>query len=153
MIYNRALIQLTKDLPVDYSRFENKNIRVIGYPGYSHVDCLVNDKFDYLTWIQSFTTFPIIKVEGLENINEIRNKFNKFDVKNIHLFVNQKPGFSFNWHKDDVNVYLYVLRGQKVVLLRNKRIVLNPSQGVYIPRGHIHKVFSRTNTWALSVGY
>ena len=153
MICNRELLQLTKGLLVDYDRFENNDIRIIGYPGYSHTDCLVKDKFDYGSWLQQYSIFPTIKVEGLETIDAIKSKFSRFDIKNIHLFVAQRPGYSFNWHKDDVNVYLHVIKGQKIVLLRNKRIVLNSGQGVYIPRQHVHKVHSRANTWALSIGY
>ena len=153
MICNRTLLQLTKDLLVDYHRYENQTIKVIGYPGHPHADCLVNEKFDYLSWLQRYKTFPAIKVEGLESINDIAANFTRFDIKNIHLFVAQRYGYSFNWHKDDVNVYLHVIKGQKIVLLRNKRIVLNPGQGAYIPRHHIHKVHSRANTWALSIGY
>ena len=153
MTCNRLLIQLTKNLLVDYDRYENKDIKVIGYPGHPHSDCLVNDKFDYLSWIQQHNTFSTIKVEGLENIEKIKSNFSRFNLKNIHLFVSQKYGHSFNWHKDNVNVYLHVIKGQKIVLLKNKRIILNPGQGVYIPRHHIHKVHSRANTWALSIGY
>jgi len=103
--------------------------------------------------VQQYKTFPAIKVEGLESVNDIAVNFARFDIKNIHLFVAQRYGYSFNWRKDDVNVYLHVIKGQKIVLLRNKRIILNPGQGVYIPRRHIHKVHSRANTWALSIGY
>jgi mannose-6-phosphate isomerase-like protein (cupin superfamily) len=73
--------------------------------------------------------------------------------KNIHLFVTQETGVSFKWHRDDVNVYLYVLKGTKIVQLRNKTVTLKTKQGIVIPRKHIHRVFSKAGTVALSVGY
>lgn len=153
MNYNRELLLLTKDLLVDYNRFENNDIRVIGYPGYLHADCLVNTKFDYLTWIRDYKNYSAVKVEGLETIDAIKSKFKKFTVKNIHLFVAQKFGYSFNWHRDNLNVFLYVIKGRKTVFLRDRKIILNPGQGVIIPKHHTHKVYSRADTWALSVGY
>jgi mannose-6-phosphate isomerase-like protein (cupin superfamily) len=126
---------------------------VIGYPGYPHTDCIVNSKFDYVTWVKEHKKYSTIKIEGIEDIDQIRSMFNRFTIKNIHLFVSQRPGYSFNWHKDSVNVYLYVIKGRKTVLLKNSRVVLNPGQAMVIPRNHIHKVISKANTWALSIGY
>jgi len=107
----------------------------------------------YAEWINSSNQYPVIKVEGIESIKQIVRAFNNFPVKNIHLFVSQKDGTSFKWHRDSLNVFLYVLKGQKIVHLHNRKILLNPGNGIIITKGHLHKVFSKHNTWALSIGY
>ena len=106
----------------------------------------------YSDWINSYKDFNGIKVEGLETTN-LPKHFKSIKVKNIHLFLNQKSGFSFKWHSDDLNVFLYVVKGYKRVYIKNKMFKLQAGEGVYIPKHTLHKVFSDKNTWALSIGY
>jgi mannose-6-phosphate isomerase-like protein (cupin superfamily) len=145
--------KLLADQLLDYAKYEQGLIKVIGHPDYKHSDCTVKDFFTFSEWIEQHEQYPVIKVEGLETNTIVRSQFERIKFKNIHLFVNQKFGYSFNWHKDDVNVLLYVIKGRKTVYIRNKTVVLHPGQHVIIPKGHLHRVSSVQNTWALSVGY
>jgi len=144
--------QLSDQL-LDYDKYEQGLIKVIGHPDYKHSDCTVKDFFTFSQWIEQHKSYPVIKVEGLETDPGIGSWFDSIKFKNIHLFVNQKFGYSFNWHKDDVNVLLYVIKGRKTVYIRNKTVLLHPGQYVIIPKGHLHRISSMQNTWALSVGY
>lgn len=144
-------LPILKDQILDYQRYEQGQIKIIGYSGYRHSDCVVKDMMSYAEWIKTYHTYPVIKVEGIESIQEIRQHYN--NCVNIHLFVNQQYGFSFNWHKDDVNVRLCVLKGKKYVWIRDKHYILYPAQSVIITKGYLHRVCSQQDTWALSVGY
>ena len=147
------LIPMLTEQLLDYNNYEQGLLKVIGYPGYPISDSTVCDIMTYPEWIATYQKYPTIKIEGIESINEIRNCFSKVSIKNIHLFVSQKYGYSFNWHRDDVNVLLYVLKGKKILHLRDKVSTLYTRQLAIIPKGHLHRVSSIANTWALSVGY
>jgi mannose-6-phosphate isomerase-like protein (cupin superfamily) len=149
----KTVSKLLADHLLDYAKYEQGLIKVIGHPDYKHSDCIVKDFFTFSQWIEQHKSYPVIKVEGLETDPDISSCFDKINFKNIHLFVNQKFGYSFNWHKDDVNVLLHVIKGQKTVYIRNKKVILHPGQHVIIPKGHLHRASSIQNTWALSVGY
>jgi hypothetical protein len=142
-----------KDELTSYERFANNDIKVIGYPGYLNSDCTVRNKFSFSEWVCSHNQWPVIKVEGIETISAVSNNFKRFNPTSIHLFVSQKTGYSFKWHKDNVNVFLYVIRGKKIVQVKNKTYSVGPGSGVYIPKNDLHRVFSFKDTWALSVGY
>lgn len=144
------LYKAVADQITDYNRFEQHNIRVIENPGRSGSDTCVSRIMDYPKWIANYKQYPVIKVEGIE---DTISNFPPFAVKDVHLFVHQKYGQSFKWHKDDVNVYLYVLRGFKRLHVQNRVYDLYPGQGCIIPKGHLHKAVSNQGTWALSIGY
>lgn len=143
---------MLQDQITDYDRYASGQLKVIGYPDHPRSDCTVMDKLSYPMWINDYTKYPVIKVEGLESLELIRGIFPKLKTKSIHLFVNQRYGYSFNWHRDDCNVFLFVIKGQKTAWVRDRRYILNPGQGVMIPKGHLHRVRSIANTWALSIG-
>jgi mannose-6-phosphate isomerase-like protein (cupin superfamily) len=117
------------------------------------LDIFIQDKMTFGEWVNSYKDYSTVKVEGIESIPSVLRRFKRLNPKNIHMFITQKTGKSFNWHKDSVNVYLYVVRGQKIVHLKNKRHIVSSGQGVFIPKNHLHKVFSKAGTLALSVGY
>ena len=144
------ILSLLRSQLIDYQRYESGQLKVIGLTDLSNSDCSVRDRFSYAEWIQQHDQFRVVKVEGIEQIDKVCKQFD-FDIKNIHLFVNQKSGKSFNWHRDDVNVYLYVLRGQKTVYMKHQVTKISAGQGIRIPKGHLHRVVSRANTWALSI--
>jgi len=129
-----------------YDHYELGLSKIIGYSNYRYGDTIVNNVMSYREWITTNTKYPIIKIEGLEL------DFN-ISCKNIHLFVHQQHGLSFNWHSDDVNVLLHVIKGRKIVYMRNRRIILQAGQHIKIPKGIRHRVVSTKNTWALSIGY
>jgi len=146
-------ISLLKEQVIDYQRYEAGQIKMIGHPEYRHSDCQVDTFHSYAEWLKHYTDYPVIKVEGIESLAQIKKQFSKFPVQNIHLFVSQQFGFSFKWHKDDVNVFLYVIKGQKLLQVRDKTYIINPRQGIIIPKGYLHRARSRADTWALSIGY
>jgi mannose-6-phosphate isomerase-like protein (cupin superfamily) len=144
------LLALLKKQPLDYNNYARGLTKVIGYLGHLHTDCTVNDILTYPQWVYTISKYPVIKVEGLEQYPKLTKQFK--GAHSIHLFVSQHRGLSFKWHKDDVDVLLYVVKGRKVVQLRNRRLILNAGQSVFIPKGHLHRVISKSDTWALSIG-
>ncbi len=140
---NRRLLQLVRDEILSYDRYTTGELKVIGFPGFANTDCTVKDKLSYAEWLDTCQQYSTIKVEGLT--------VEKF--KDVHLFVNTRSTYSFKWHKDSVNVYLYVIKGQKRLQVKNKTYLLTAGSGAFIPKGHLHRAFSKKDTWALSIGY
>ena len=138
---------------LDADRYMSAQVSMFGYSIYTHSDTIVSNVMSYSQWINSYKSYNGIKVEGLETNTKITKHFKHIKVKNIHLFLNQKTGYSFKWHSDDVNVFLYVVSGHKRVHIKNEVYRLTSGQGVIIPKHTLHKVFSQKNTWALSVGF
>lgn len=140
---NQRLLQLVRNETISYDRYTAGELKVIGFPGFANTDCIVKDKLSYAEWLETYHKYPTIKVEGL-----CVEKF-----KDVHLFVNTRSAYSFKWHTDTVNVYLYVIKGQKRLQVKNKTYLLQAGQGAFIPKGHLHRAFSKKDTWALSIGY
>jgi mannose-6-phosphate isomerase-like protein (cupin superfamily) len=143
LIRSRELLQLLKQQIISYDRYESGDLRVIGYPGFSNSDVVVRDRMSYSKWLESYQSYPIIKVEGLEDVIK--------GFKSVHLFYNQKSRRSFKWHTDPVNVQLHVLKGTKFLQVRNKNYKLVAGQSAIIPKNHLHRAYSTADTWALSV--
>ena len=143
MIRSRELLQLLKQQIISYDRYESGELRVIGYPGFPYSDVNVCDRMSYSQWLESYQSYPIIKVEGLEDIIG--------GFKSVHLFYNQKSRHSFKWHTDPVNVQLHVLQGTKFLKVKNKNYKLVAGQSVRIPKNHLHRAYSVADTWALSI--
>jgi mannose-6-phosphate isomerase-like protein (cupin superfamily) len=145
-----GLLRLIKQELDSYQKYESGELKVIGLPDLPHIDCVVNQHMSYAVWLNTRTQYPTVKVEGLERT--ISKFFKKFKTQDIHLFVNQKSAFSFKWHYDTVDVFLYVVKGVKKLQVKNKTYILRKGQGALIPKGHLHRAFSLKDTWALSVG-
>ena len=135
---------------LSYDRFADYQIQVIDEQGRDH---FAKDLVTFGEWIKTWQNYPNIKVEGLDDNNY--HKLIKFDkeINSNHLFVNNKGGFSFNKHKDDTNVYLYVEKGKKYVHMNDDMYTVSTGEGIHIPKGTYHKVDSEPDTWALSIGY
>lgn len=135
---------------LNYDRFADYQIQIIDKDGNDH---FAKDKCSFAEWIEKWETFPNIKVEGLDDTNYHKQiKFDK-EINSNHLFVNNKGGFSFKEHKDDTNVYLYVVKGKKYVHMNDDVFAVSTGEGIHIPSGVKHKVDSEPDTWALSIGY
>lgn len=147
------LLSKVKSEITSYDRFAAGELRVIGLPGHERTDSTVKDHFTYPIWLLDHNKYPVIKVEGLEKDLSILKRFKKFNPIDIHLFVSQATGRSFKWHWDELNVFLYVIKGYKRVQLKNKTYELNSNQGVFIPKKQLHRVLSKKDTWALSIGF
>ena len=147
---NSKLYNICRDQIISYDRYQTGELKVIGLPGLLHTDTIVRTKFSYADWVNNHSKYSVIKVEGLETMIDT---FRQFNPRDIHLFVSNKTSFSFKWHKDDVNVFLYVIKGYKKLQVKSKTYFLTAGQGALIPKGHLHRAFSKKGTWALSVGY
>ena len=143
---------LSKEI-TSFDRYLSGDLKVIGLDNYPNSDSIVSEHFSFSEWLIYYKKYPIIKVEGIEKVRSILKQYKNFDPKDIHLFVSQKTGHSFRWHRDNVNVYLHVIKGKKIVRLKNQTFILKKGQGVHIPKRSLHKVFSVKDTWALSIGY
>ena len=150
---NKQIFKLVKDQIIEYERYEAGQLKVIGLPPNLRKDSIVNEKFSFLEWLEQYRQYPAIKVEGLEDIKRLRSAFSSLKPKDIHMFVSQRTSYSFKWHTDDLNVYLYVIAGEKRVEIKNRVHVVRAGNGVFIPKGHLHRVLSKRDTWALSVGF
>lgn len=142
---------LTKKLKqeiVSYDRYASGELKFID----GGADTTVNTVYSYSQWIQTHRKIPVIKTEGITVVPRLA-RVNRLKIKDVHLFVSVKGGYSFKWHKDDVNVLLYVVRGKKIVFIKNKKYVLTKNTAITINRGDLHRVNSSCNTWALSIGY
>lgn len=142
---SRQLLPLLRQEIVNYDRYQSGQLKIIGYPGFSNSDIVVREVMGYIEWLGTQQQYPIIKIEGLENIIPVSDS--------VHLFYNQKSRYSFNWHTDPVNVQLHVLKGTKVLQVKNKTHKLVAGQSAMIPKNHLHRAYSTADTWALSIGF
>ncbi len=147
---NSLLFKAVKHELESYQRYESKELKVIGLPGHSRTDSVVADHMSYPEWLAQRQRFVTAKVEGLEST--LLDYFKLANIKDIHLFVNHRTAYSFKWHTDTVDVVLYVLKGHKKLQVKNKTYNLTAGSWAFIPKGHLHRAFSRKNTWALSLG-
>lgn len=141
---NKFLLPILRQEIISYDRYESGQLKVIGYTGFPNSDIAVRDCMSYSQWLMSYQLYPIIKVEGLENVITLSNS--------VHLFYNQKSRYSFKWHTDPVNVQLYVIKGEKMLQIKNQTYRLVAGQSVRIPKNYLHRAYSVAGTWALSVG-
>ncbi len=137
-IYN--LQSILEDAITSYDRYETGDTKFIQ----DHIDSIVKDSITYSNWVAEYQQYPVVKVDGIEN-------YLTMPCSTIHLFLNNEANYSFDWHKDDVNVFLYVVKGKKQVYIEQDMIELSEGEGVHIPKGSMHKVYSDADTWALSI--
>jgi mannose-6-phosphate isomerase-like protein (cupin superfamily) len=150
---NRKLYKIVKDEIISFDRFSSGQLLALDRSILSgFLSWNAKEKFSYTEWVKNINSFTVVKVEGLEDNTNICKYFRKFKIKDIHLFNSIKTDYSFGWHCDPVNVYLYVLKGKKRVSIKNKTFIVKAGQGILIPKGHKHRVFNYKNTWALSIG-
>ena len=135
------------------------NARQIFYIDDEGRDREVKEHMTYGEWLREYERFKTIKVEGLEEtkwitecVDEVVHNITGKKRSNIHLFVNQKPGVSFKSHKDDLDVYLYVVKGKKKVSLNGEVKPIYDDEGILIEQGVKHFVDNEADTWGLSIG-
>ena len=143
-----TLLKKLKQEITSYDRYASGELKFIT----GGADTTANTVYSYSQWIQSRLKMPVIKAEGIAVVPRLAS-VSKLKIKDVHLFVSVKSGYSFKWHKDDVNVLLYVVKGKKTVFIKNKKYVLTKNTAVTIRRGELHRANSIANTWALSIGY
>ncbi len=119
------------------------NARQIFYIDEEGRDREVKEHMTYGEWLREYERFKTDEV-----VHNITGK----KRSNIHLFVNQKPGVSFKSHKDDLDVYLYVVKGKKKVNVEGEDKIAYADEGVFIKEGQYHYVDNEADTWGLSIG-
>ena len=141
---------------LSHDRYEARQIFYIDDEGR---DREVKEHMSYGEWLRESERFKTIKVEGLEEtkwitecVDEVVHNITGKKRSNIHLFVNQKPGVSFKSHKDDLDVYLYVVKGKKKVNVEGEDKIAYADEGVFIKEGQSHYVDNEADTWGLSIG-
>ena len=149
---NKILFELEKEL-YSFDRFLSGDLKVIGYNNLLHTDVKVKDVLSFSNWIKQKNLYPVVKVESIETQHTILRGCKWLKINSVHMFLNQKSGYSFNWHSDDVHVILLVLKGWKKVFIKNKITILKQGDFIFIPRGFRHKILSKKNTVALSFGF
>ena len=109
---------------------------------------------EYLHNLKSFNAIQINNVDKTYQINSFLKKNFKFKkFLNCSIFFNSTTNYSLMKHKDNYDVYLYVLKGKKKVQIQNKKRTLIQKQGIKIQKNFSHKVFNQKNTLALSIAY
>ena len=134
------LQSILEEAITSYDRYEAGDTKFIQ----DYKDSTVKDNITYGNWIVQHQEYPVVKVDGIEHHLSIPSS-------TIHLFVHNSTDYSFDWHKDDVDVFLYVVKGKKTVHLESKVVELLEGDSLEIPKGYMHKVYSDKGTWALSI--
>ena len=137
--------------------YDNYNNRSVLFLDKQRKDWFVIEKYTYRQWVENWKKSTTVLLTGLEEDETVLNKSQKLlpqkRINSIHMFHNVKPGLSFNEHKDDTNVYLYVEEGKKYVHMNGNVYTVSANEGIHIPKGVYHKVDNEPGTWALSIGY
>jgi glyoxylate utilization-related uncharacterized protein len=137
--------QLKKSSLLTRGHFDNDNIKVIGLSHAVHTDTSINKLVSFENFIKWQKHWPIIVIENANKIIKSKN------IIDIHVFIHNKAGYSFSWHKDETHVFLYVIKGKKIVDILNKKVLIKQNQGIFIPAKTMHKVRSIKGTVALSI--
>lgn len=141
---NCSLAKLARNEILSYEKYENGELKIIGYLTLNNQDVQVKDVMSFSKWIETYSVYPVIKVEGLERELDLCSN-------SVHLFYSQQDGLSFNWHTDDVNVLLYVVQGEKLLQFEDEEYHLTEGDSAVIPKGTLHRVNSKCGTIALSI--
>ena len=139
-----------------HTRYEARQLFYIDDNG---LDREVKEHMSYGEWLREYERYKTIKVEGLEDTPWLREVLDEVVLnitgkkrQDIHLFVNQRAGVSFKAHRDDKDVYLYVVKGKKVVDLDGIKQIIYDDEGVIIKECVKHFVENEADTWGLSIG-
>lgn len=149
----------------DPDLFIDRRISVI-----THINQVFDKDFVAIDQFKSYsnyiTNLPMLhshgygfKITGLETYNQaiIDRCDDLFKVwgsrVNVHGYLGYDNGSSFERHKDDCNVWLYVIEGQKRVILDDSEVILNDNEGVLIPKGVYHRIVNTKTNVALSFGH
>jgi mannose-6-phosphate isomerase-like protein (cupin superfamily) len=161
--FDSRILKILKEQVVDYNNYKKYKLVGIGEQSV-HGRVYINgayaqDNHSFATWLRDYKKYHSVQVLGLENNKKLMSAFKKikkFDfakLQDICAFYSPNNNFSFDKHKDVVNVILYVVKGRKKVYLGNKIQYVNAGQWVYIPKGTYHKVYNKKDTWAVSFGF
>jgi mannose-6-phosphate isomerase-like protein (cupin superfamily) len=101
-----------------------------------------------------------IKVEGLEKYNEslfkkcfeIGQKYNHFGPVTCHAFRGFLNSFSFPLHTDPDDVLLYMIYGEKKIIIGDDEMYLKAGDEIFIPANTKHRAIYTGDSLMLSFG-
>lgn len=101
------------------------------------------------------------KIEGIERLNETLWRFCDVIVNgpgyrgpfSCHLFIANEDDPSFPDHTDPDGVFLYVVKGQKTMVVDGKIYTLEKDHTLYIPPGTKHHAVNYQASVMLSIGF
>jgi mannose-6-phosphate isomerase-like protein (cupin superfamily) len=101
-----------------------------------------------------------IKIEGMERLSktfyrlcrQIADKMSHDGPVTCHLFLSRLDSQSFPMHTDPDNVLIYVVDGEKTIVLDNEIVTLTPDQALFIPYGMRHQAINHKESIMLSFG-
>jgi quercetin dioxygenase-like cupin family protein len=103
-----------------------------------------------------------IKIEGMEKLNQkvwdfcqlIRSDTGKNQPFSCHVFIANEKAHSFPDHTDPDGVFLYVVEGEKTIVLNDTdEITLKKRGSTFIPAGTVHRAINRKASVMLSIGF
>lgn len=98
-----------------------------------------------------------IKIEGMEKISRhVWDQLKRLchdGPTTCHVFVSNANSPSFPDHTDPDDVVLFVVDGEKNIIINGKEHVLGKGQSVNIPAGTVHRAINRKASVMLSIGF
>lgn len=103
-----------------------------------------------------------IKIEGMERLNRklwgfcdlVRNESAVKLPFSCHIFIANAKAESFPDHTDPDGVFLYVVQGEKTIVIEDDReITLRENGSTFIPAGQVHRAINRKASVMLSIGF
>jgi mannose-6-phosphate isomerase-like protein (cupin superfamily) len=138
---------ITQTLP-----YEEKIINVID-------DCgrqITLDNFCQLKKYENKT----IKIEGMEKFskeiwdtcNHYASKYKHYGPVTCHVFRSFKDSISFPIHTDPCDILLYVIYGEKNIIIDGEETVIKSKESFYIPKNTPHYALNKKESIMLSFG-
>ena len=101
-----------------------------------------------------------VKIEGMEKLSwylhrrceQLAAMRNHDGPVTCHLFLARNLSDSFPEHTDPDDVVIYVVEGEKTMLVEGEEIVLRPGEALYMPHGTRHQAINRQASIMLSFG-
>jgi mannose-6-phosphate isomerase-like protein (cupin superfamily) len=101
-----------------------------------------------------------IKVEGLEKYNEslflkcqeLGKRYNHFGPITCHAFRGFNSSHSFPLHTDPDDILLYMVYGEKKIIINDKEVSLKEGDEIFIPANTKHKAIYTGDSLMLSFG-
>lgn len=94
---------------------------------------------------------PINLTEKLARFDEHWSPRTIAQLNDYDVMVVKVQG-EFVWHKhDETDDFFYVLQGQLVIRLRDRKVVLNPGELFIVPRGVEHQPYAQEETHLLLI--
>jgi mannose-6-phosphate isomerase-like protein (cupin superfamily) len=102
-----------------------------------------------------------LKIEGMEKLSQklwdfcnlVRTERGRYKPVSCHIFNATQGAPSFPDHTDPEDVYLYVVGGEKTLIVEGKEVVLKAGDSLCIPAGTTHRAVNHKASCMLSIGF